>query len=263
MRVSMRNKILLAIFGVIIIISLNFFQSEVKNFFYSISSPFQKALFRAGDYISDFFEGLLEMKDLKRENEELRQKIQEIEAENVKLREIGKENKILREALGVKPKRDFEIFISQKISKDIISPDSILIKGGLDDGIQKGMPVITPENVLVGKIDKVYNNFSAVNLISAKDFSFDVKVAKDTSQIYGIAKGRGNLKIYLDKVLLDAKIKEGDTLLTAVLGGIFPEGLLVGEIGKVRKSDLEPFQQAEISPFFDIKELENLFIIIK
>lgn len=258
----MRNKILLAIFGVIIIVSLNFFQSEVKNFFYSISSPFQGVLFRAGDYISDFFETFLEMKKQKRENEELRRKIQEIEAENLKLREIEQENRILREALKAKPKKDFEFFISQMFSKDIISPDSILIKGGSVDGIQKGLPVITPENVLVGKIDKVYNNFSEVNLISSKDFSFDVKIFKD-QLIYGIAKGKGNLEIYLDKVLPDAEIKERDILITAALGGIFPEGLLVGEIIKVRKSDTGPFQQAEVSPFFDIKELKNLFIVIK
>jgi len=257
----MRNKILLAVFGVIILVFLNFFQSGVKNFFYTFSLPLQKTLFKTGDYISDFIEAFWTMRNLKKENEELRLKIQEVIAENAKLREIEGENKILRETLKAKPKRDFEIFISQRISKDIVSPDSILIKGGLDDGIQKGLPVITPENVLVGKVEKVYKNFSEVNLISSKGFSFDVKVINEQSPIYGLAKGTGNLKIHLDKVERGAEIKEKDVLITAALSGIFPEGILVGEIKEVRKSDTEPFQQADISPFFDIKELEKLFII--
>lgn len=259
----MRNKILLAIFGGIIIVSLNLFQSEVKNFFYLISSPFQEALLRVGGSVSDFFGIISEIKNQKRENEELRRKIQELTAENVKLKELEEENKILREALKIKPQKPPELFLSHFISKDIISPDSILIKGGLKDGIESGLPVITPENVLIGKIEKVYANFSQVTLISRKNFSFDTKVLRDQNSIYGLIKGRGNNQVYLDKVLLDAKIEEKDILSTAALGGLFPEGLLVGEITKVRKSKIEPFQIAEVSPFFNIKELKTLFIITK
>jgi rod shape-determining protein MreC len=271
----MRTKILLVLFGLGIIIFLNLFQNEVKNFFYSLSSPFQKVLFGAGDYISDFLGTLSEMKNQKKENEELKRKIQALRAENVKLKAFEEENKILREALKIKPQKPFELFLSHLISKDIISPDSILIKGGLKDGIEKGMVVITPEYVLIGKIERVYDNFSQVSLISRKDFSFDAKVLRDQNsmpislnipeeaEIYGIVKGKGNQQIYLDKVLLDAKIEEKNILITATLGGVFPEGLLVGEIIKVRKSDLEPFQIAEVSPFFNIKKLKTLFIITK
>ncbi len=265
----MQNKILLAIFGIIIVVSLNFFQSEVKNFFYSISSPFQKSLLKFGNYASNFFEAVKEIKNQKNENEEMRRKIQEITAENEKLKDVFQENNVLREALLANPRKNFEYFISQIISKDIISPDAILIKGGSEDDIKTGLPVITPQGALVGRVERVYSNFSEVKLISSKDFSFDVKVVKNDSDseakniIFGLAKGKGNLTIYLDKVQLEAEIKEGDTLTTAALGGIFPENLLVGKIGKVRKSDTEPFQQAEFSSFFDIKELEILFIISK
>ncbi|PIQ07422.1 MAG: rod shape-determining protein MreC, partial [Candidatus Nealsonbacteria bacterium CG18_big_fil_WC_8_21_14_2_50_37_10] len=58
------------------------------------------------------------------------------------------------------------------------------------------------------------------------------------------------------------EIKEGDLVVTTALGGIFPSGLLVGELGKVFRSDVEAFQQAEILPTFDINELETLFILI-
>jgi len=60
----------------------------------------------------------------------------------------------------------------------------------------------------------------------------------------------------------EKEIKESDLVVTTALGGIFPSGLLVGEIGKVFRSDVEVWQQAEIKPAFDINELETLFIIV-
>lgn len=259
-----RGKIVIAIFGILpIIVFLNFFQDEVKNFFYSTSLPFQKVLFKTGDNVSDFFKSVIKIKGLKIENEELNRKIREALGENVRLREIEQENRTLRKALNALPKNNFEIFISDMASRDIINPDSILVTGGLENGILKGMPVITPERILVGRVNSVYKNFSEVSLISKKDFSFNIKISEGGNSIYGLAEGKGNLGLLLDKVLLNAELKEKDLIITSPLGGIFPEGILVGEIKKVKKSDLEPFQQAEVSPYFDIKELETLFIITK
>ncbi len=260
---SKRSKIIIAISGILVIVFLIIFQDKVKNFFYFISLPPQKAFWKVGDNISDFLESISKINNLKRENEGLRRKIREVMGENVGLREMKNENKILREALNAMPQNTFEFFISQIASRDIINPDLILIKGGSENGILEGMPVITPEKILVGKVNKTYGNFSEVTLISSKDFSFNVKILKGENPIYGLVKGEGNHKIYLDKVLLNVELKEGDSIITASLGGTFPEGILVGEIRKVKKSDLEPFQQAEVSPYFDIKESGTLFIIIK
>jgi len=49
--------------------------------------------------------------------------------------------------------------------------------------------------------------------------------------------------------------------VTSSLGGIFPSGLLIGEIENVIKDDTEPFQQAEIKSKFDLKEINLLFVI--
>ena len=273
MRLSPRSKIgtalvLLVVFFVVL--NLTGFQKEVKNFFYLISSPIQEAFWRVGDRISDFFETVTEIKNLKTENEEFKLKIQELLAENIALKEFKKENEILRTALEIGLEKDFELILAQVIGKDI-SQDFILINKGLKDGISKDSPVINQQKVLFGKIQEVYDNFSKVMLITDKKSSFDAKIlapyqtegfgAGSDSEIYGIVKGKGNLQLYLDLIPQDKEIKEGDLIVTTPLGGIFPSGLLVGKIKEVRKSDIEPVQQAEISPLFDIKETEYLFII--
>jgi len=261
MRLSPRLKKRIIVVLVIIffvVLNLTAFTKEVKNFFYLISSPIQKTLWRAGDRVSDFFEAIFEIKNLKKENEELKLKIQALLSENVAIIELKKENEILREALEIGLEKEFKLVFAKIIGKDI-SQDTILIDKGSEDGISKNSPVITQQKTLVGKISEVYENFSKVMLVSNKNSSFDAKISD--SEIYGVVKGKGNFKLFLDLIPKEKEIKEGDFIVTTSLGGVFPEGLLVGEITEVKKLDVEPFQQAEIKPAFDIKEIENLFII--
>lgn len=261
MKLSNRFKIgLLLVLLIVFFLVLNLTSADktVKNFFYSISSSIQKTLWRAGGAVSDFFETISETKNLKKENEELALKIQALLSENIQLKELRKENEILREALGVGLEKDFRLVFAEIIGKDI-SQDSLLIDKGSKDGIYKNSPVITQQKTLIGKISEVYENFSKVMLISDKESSFDAKISD--GEIYGIVKGKGNLELFLDLIPKDKEIKEGDFIITTPLGGVFPGGLLAGEIKKVKKSDVEPFQQAEIKSAVDVREVESLFVI--
>jgi len=262
MRLPPKLKIIIIpalIVALFIVLNLTGFSKEIKNFFYLISSPIQKTFWRAGDNASDFFEAISQSKNLKKENEELELKIQAFLAENIALKDLKKENEILREALGIGLEKNFKLVISQIIGKDI-SSDTILVNKGLNDGLTPGLPVITSQKILVGKISEVYKNFSKVMIISNKESSFDAEI--ENREAIGIAKGKGGLKLYLDFIPKEKEILEGDIVVTSALGGIFPKGLLVGQIKDIKRSDIEPFQQAEISPFFNIKELETLFILI-
>ena len=241
-----------------VILNLIGFSKGVKNLIYLISQPIQKTFWKMGDEISDFFEMISEMRNLKKEDEELKLKIQELIAENVALKELKKENEILRTALELGLQEEFKLEICQVIGKDI-SSDTILINEGFKDGLTKDSPVITQQKILVGRISEVYKNFSKVQLITQKDTSFDAKIL-DT-EISGLIKGEGNLRLFLDLIPPEKEIKKGDVVITTVLGGIFPRGLLVGEIEKVIKSDIEIWQQAKVKPAFNIEGLETLFII--
>lgn len=266
-----RSKIVIGIFVLILVIfSLNVFQKEVRGFFYFISSPIQKVLWKAGESSSDFLTGVIKRKDLKEEIDELNLKNQGLLQQVADLKELERENKVLREALALELQKEFNLSLAQVIGKDI-SQDFILIDKGLENGISKNMPVITEQKVLVGKISDVYKNFSKVILISNKEISFDAKILppKELSSPgelssfgSGVVRGQGNSKILFDLVPREEDLFPGDILTTSALGGTFPKGLLVGRIKEIKKSDLEPFQQAEIEPFFDISQVEKIFIIL-
>ncbi len=256
-----RLKIGLALFFLVVffvVLNLTPLGKSVKNFFYSVSSPVQKTLWRTGDKISGFLTGFFLAEKLNKENENLRLKIQELLIERNSLSELKKENEILRTALDIGLEKEFKLQLSEVIGKDIFQ-DYILINKGIEDGISKNFPVITQEKVLIGKIKEVYNNFSKVLLISNPESSFDAKLSE--TEIFGIVKGEGNLKAFLDFIPKEKEIKKGDLVISSSLGGIFPEGLLVGEITQIEKLDVKPFQTATIKPAFNLGEIEKLFIV--
>lgn len=259
MRLSRKQtKVLVIIIGILLLFFLNFFQEKVKNLFHLISYPVQKWFWEGGGEISGFLKTISEIKKLKEENAKLRLRKQELLVENLALKEIKKENEFLRKALGLGLEKEFKLNLVQVLGKDI-SQDLLTIDKGLRDGVSIGLPVITEEKVLVGKISKVYDNFSKIMLITNKESSLDAEIAE--REIYGIARGKGGFKVSLELLPINKEIKEEDVVVTAILGGIFPRGLLVGEIKKIQKSDIEPFQQAEIEPPFRIEDLKYLFVV--
>jgi rod shape-determining protein MreC len=248
--------ILIALF---VLVNLTGYSKSLRNFFYSISAPMQASLWRAGDNVSNFFDTIAGLKNLKSENENLKSKNLELQAGNAALLLLSFENKTLKEALDIKLNEDFRLVIANAVSKDA-SEDIIMINKGSEDGMAEGFPVITSQKVLAGKISEVYKHYSKVVLITNKDSSFDAKISG--AQISGLVKGQGSYKLSLELVPRELDIKAGDEIITTSLGDIFPDGLLVGRIKEVSKSDLEAFQKAQITPAFDVNNLGNIFIIV-
>lgn len=255
----LKEKILVFFLLFLIIFSIFRFQSQIKNLVYLISWPIEKSIFSFSKRFVSFFELVLEKISLKEENEQLKLEIKKLIAENEKLKELKKENEELRKSLGLKLEKEFNLEMVRFTGKDI-SGDFIRINKGIKDGMKEGQVVITPENCLVGKIFKVYSNFSSVELFTEKGFSFDAKISE--KEISGLVKGKGDFKAKIELLPKEKEISKGDKVLTSNLGGKFPAGILVGEIEKVKKSDLTFYQEAELKPAFDIKKFDYLFVIL-
>ena len=253
-----KNKVWIIIIVVIIIISLNFYQKEIKDFFYSFSSPIQKSLWQKSQRVSNFFEAIVKTKNRKREIEDLKLENQKLLSEIAFVREVKKENETLREALEIGLREEYSLVFAEIISKDF-NEDYVLINKGSTAGIFEGQPVITESKALLGKINEVFKNFSRIMLISNEKSLLDAKI--QDIEIQGVVEGRGNSVLSLRHIPQDKEVLVGDLIVTTSLGGIFPKGLLVGRVKEVERSDVKPTQEAKITPFFDLTNLENVFII--
>jgi rod shape-determining protein MreC len=241
---------------------LNIFGSQAKNSFFILSYPIQKVFFAAGSSASGYLGSFLNGQSLIEENENLKSENQKLLSQIFLLRSIQYGNDALSEISETCQNQDFKTVMAGVIGLD--GQDMLSINKGSDDGISEGMPVIGQQNVLYGKIFKVYKNFSKIMLISAKDSVINVRVQQDDlskPQVEGVVKGSGGLSIFLDLIPVDEQINEGDILTTSALEGTFPKDILVGKIMKKEKNDQKPFQQAQVQPFFNLDGTDNLFVI--
>jgi rod shape-determining protein MreC len=253
------SAILFILIALFVLANIAGFSKNIRSFFYSFSSPIQEGLWAAGANISDFFVGTFNGGKLKAENERLISENQELKLRLLDMASLKQENETLRGAIDSGVKTEFRLFLARIVGKDT-GTDSIMIDKGAQDGLSPGLSVITSQKVLIGKISEVFPKYSKVELITNPDLSFGVRVGE--KNILGEAKGAGNLRMVLEKVSKEATLTEGEMVLSTSLGGIFPQGLLVGQIKNIKKNDTESFQKAEIDSAFDINELNNIFVIV-
>ena len=87
------------------------------------------------------------------------------------------------------------------------------------------------------------------------------------NQDNGIIKGQiePENKGYCQMVYLpiDSNVLPGDLVISSVLGGIFPKGLIIGEVERIEQQENELLKIATIKPAVDFQRLEEVFIIVK
>jgi rod shape-determining protein MreC len=120
--------------------------------------------------------------------------------------------------------------------------------------------VITHQG-LVGRVEKVNPTSSKVRLINDLNSSVSVRLQTD-ARTTGVLRGQsqGNLMVVAYIPQTDA-VTQGDWVLTSGLGGMYPEGLVVGKVARVERKDADPFQAAVIESAVAMDKLERLYVL--
>ena len=134
----------------------------------------------------------------------------------------------------------------------------IIINRGSNDGILRGMPVVTNQG-LIGRVDAVIADAARVQLITDPASAINIRLRNADTDAVLIGSVTGDLS--LDMISQDATVEAGDVVLTSGLGGGYPPDLIVGQVLNIRKRDYELFQQAIIQPAVDFARLEIVLVI--
>lgn len=247
--------------GGFFVAAMNFtaFGNFAKNSVYTLTQPIQKRVWGFSADISGGIQGIVAVRNALKQNRELLDRINQLVAENFQIEELKNENQTLKEALGLGMEKEYDLRMAETIGTDVVG-DSLTIDKGADDMIETGFPVVTSNKVVIGRISKVYDDFAKVDLITGKNMAFDVKLSESGAN--GLAKGLGGLNIMVDLIPKDVEVKPGSPVTTSAMGGIFPEGYLVGTVDSIEKNDVETFQAAKIKPAFELGRIGEVFIII-
>jgi len=252
-----KRNLVYAVLILFFLFILNFLAAPIKSFSYFISSPMQKFFWSVGS-TSSSLGSLLNVGRLSIESQELKVKNRELLLQIASLQAIISANQAQSDISLSCQDDSFSLKMVQ--ATGINSQDILTINKGSNEGIKKGMPVISQNKAVVGAVSEVYGNFSEVTLISNKNSAVNVEVL-GSQPVEGVIKGKGGLQVFLDLVLISDIIEQGDVLVTSGLDGVFPQGLLVGQVGRIDKNDQNPHQQARITLFFNNSQ-DNLFVII-
>ncbi|MGL4370420.1 MAG: rod shape-determining protein MreC [Spirochaetota bacterium] len=261
----------LAVFSIFCIISLFVQGSGFSLTFEGLGSalvmPFQKGYHGTQSGVHNLWAGFTELGDVRKELDETRMKLSQYEGTAEELSQIRNENTQLRELLAMKPKVGYDSIPAMIISKD---PDNwfrtIIINRGSNDGVKINMPVIAYNGDLkavVGKVIEVRGSVSRILPAISPDMKIGVMLQE--SRYPGLMEGySANASLCrVDYMSRSAQMKPGDMIITSGQGGVFPQGLLVGNVLKVLSSKTSSFQQVLVKPIIDYDQVEQVFIIKK
>ena len=134
----------------------------------------------------------------------------------------------------------------------------VIINRGSDDGLRRGMPVIT-QHGLVGRVAAVTAGASRLQLITDPGSTVNVRLEPSGSQ--AALHGSLTSDITLDMIPQEINIQPGDLVLTSGLGGSYPSNILVGQVSSIRSQDQDIFQRATLQPVVDFSQLDIVLVI--
>lgn len=229
----------------------------VSRFFSSLKSSVQGA---ADHYV--FLTGVAQ------ENERLQSVIQTLSIENQNL----------KQALGLKndhqsAKARYAFLKKNLLPLKILGFDpffqskTIWVDAGKDKGVVPNQVVVTSQG-LVGKVSRVYGSSSQVLLLI--DNFFRVDAMNERTKMRCLVRGmhgdalQAKRQPFLSQIEFfetGQEMREGDTLVTSGLGGVFPEGIPIGTISEIETNDAELFQKSVVLPQVDFAHFNRLYLL--
>ena len=212
-----------------------------------------------GNFKREYLDILQDVIKVREENKRLLKQLQETEAILNRSREAMATNASLRRLLEFKNN-----LARPSVGATVIGKDpstwfrSVIIDQGANRGIVKGNAVVNSDGV-VGQIFTASPNYAKVLLAIAPSSAIDVMLQQ--SRVRGMLKGNGTLTYRLEYILKTVEVAEGEHVVTAGYGGVFPTGVPVGVVSRIVRKPRGMFHEIEVTPSVDYQKLEHLTVI--
>jgi rod shape-determining protein MreC len=210
--------------------------------------------------IQDFIQSPSDVSRLRQDNARLEAEVARLQAQVIDLQQQAREVQMLSTLLGFVRANPENEYVSAAVIGVDASPflRYVIINRGSDDGLRRGMPVVTHQG-LVGRIASVLPNAARVQLITDSSSRINVLLQKSGAEaaLYGSLTG----DISLQSIPQDAEVNVGDVIITSGLGGDYPSDLIVGQVSGVRRRPSDLFQTASVQPVVDFAALKVVLVI--
>jgi rod shape-determining protein MreC len=253
--------------GVLVIFSLHMLSTGVKPdgrasrpslILMEAMRPFQATesalTYGASGLVHDYFD----LVGVRKQNVELRKQLAELQSERARLVELQVENHHLGDLLELKEALGTSAIAANVIGSDATGLSRSLVLGeGSNSDLRRDMPVVSTEGV-VGRLIAVSPGASRVLLIDDHNSALDA--FDQRSRARGIVAGVIDDGLTMKYVDRSEDIKPGDTIVTSGMDGVFPRGLLVGQVARVSQEGPGLFLNVDVKAAVDFRRLEQVLI---
>lgn len=258
--------ILLFLSGLALAFSGGGFVVNFQRVGFSVVTSLQKAVYSVCDGVTGVFTAVAELKSLKAENQELKEKLKNYEFLQRNNTEIRKENERLREQLQFATHIEQKNFPAQIIGRN---PDNIYsgitINKGSRSGIKKGMSVIAVQNGTTGLVGKIVTVGLETSLVMpVYDSKCVVSSRIQNTRDIGLVSGSGNANSplqmkYIKKRVL-SELNFGDIVVTSGETDNYVADIPVGTITNIMVVEYDSSLNIEITPVVDFARLETVIV---
>lgn len=240
---------------------------DLKKIGFSAFSTVEKGVSYVINGIGNTFTAVKELKQLKKDYNDLVVKLENYEKMQRSNADIKKENERLKEQLDFAISLDEQNIPAQIISRDFDNVYSYLtIDKGVVNGIKKNMPVIAFQNGnqgLVGKVVQVGSFTSQIMPIYNLDNIVSARI--QNTRDLGLVNGRGSqdqplLMQYIRKKVAD-ELSYGDVIVTSGENDNYMKDIPIGTISKIISLDYNSSLDIELTPIIDFSRLENVIVV--
>jgi rod shape-determining protein MreC len=234
--------------------------SAARDVFAVVTTPIQTGLAKASRATFGLWATYLDWKNVRAENRRLREEVQELRVQGLRVTETSDENRRLRRLLALQ-----EHLPLTTLSGEVIAREwggwirSLTVNRGRGDNVPRLTAVISPSG-LIGRVVDVRPGVSIVQVLTDPTSTVGAHVLRTRTP--GIVEGdpRGTLRFKF-MARDGASIQNGDVLVTAGQGGLFPRGIPIGTVRTIDNRGAALFHYAEITPAVDFARVDEVLLV--
>ncbi|WP_327063192.1 rod shape-determining protein MreC [Jeotgalibacillus soli] len=268
----MNKRLIVLLVSIILLVALIGFSLRERE---NISWPEQFAKDMVGfgqnivskptGYTENVIENVQDLVNTYSENQKLKARLEQLALLETQVTDLQRDNEELRSIIGMEENlRSYNVVNATVIARN---PDqwqeTIIIDKGQVNGIETDMAVETSSG-MIGRIKDTGQFTSTVELLSARNPNNRVSaLIQSETNVFGLVEGYDieRKELMVKKIPFDQEVGIGSKVITSGLGGVFPKGLLIGEVTEVTPDEYGLTQTAFIKPSSNFYDIEHVMVI--
>ncbi len=224
----------------------------------ALFAPLQEAASVVTRPIVGFVDGISNIAGLREENERLRDRVRELEAQVQDVAGLQNRLEELERINNLDPPADLAAITARIFSVGISEFDHIRwIDRGTDDGVVVGHTVID-EDGLVGRVDFATDSRARVRLISDPRNGVGVRDL-DTNET-GVVEGQGSGPLRLRMFNPEQSVERGHLIVTE--GGRYAPGIVVGSVAESASAEAGFSLITDVTAAVDFSRVDFVKVIV-